>query len=76
MLVLPSLVNASGQVTWFRAYEPNANEFPESIAVHKQGNLFVSIATLRQIRKISPNGVETLFYEFPKGGYDAEQDRG
>lgn len=67
MLVLPSLVAASGQLTWIRTYNPGALEFPEGIAVDKQGNLFVSIAPLGQIRKISPNGVETLFYEFPLG---------
>lgn len=67
MLVLPSLVAASSEVTWVRTYNPSALEFPEGIAVDKQGNLFVSIAPLGQIRKISPEGVETLFYQFPVG---------
>ena len=64
MLVLPSLVAAGGKVTWVRSYDPGTYELPEGIAVDKQGNLFVSIAPLGQIRKISPDGVETLFYQF------------
>jgi sugar lactone lactonase YvrE len=65
MLALPSLAAASGQVTWIRTYDPAAKEFPEGIAIDKQGNIFVSMAQLGQIRKISPDGTETVFYQFP-----------
>ena len=67
MLALPSLAAASGHVTWIRTYDPAAGEFPEGIAVDKQGNIFVTMAPLGQIRKISPQGTETLFYQFPAG---------
>ena len=68
MLALPSLAAASGHVMWIQTYDPAAGEFPEGIAVDKQGNVFVSMAPLGQIRKISPEGTETLFYQFPPGG--------
>lgn len=63
----PSLAVASGQVTWVRIYNPDAGEFPEGIAVDNQGNVFVSMAQIGQIRKISPDGTETLFYQLPAG---------
>jgi sugar lactone lactonase YvrE len=66
-LVLPSLAVASAPVTWVRTYDPNAFEFPEGIAIDKQGNIFVSLAPIGQIRKISPEGTETLFYQLPVG---------
>ena len=68
MLALPSLAAASGHVMWIQTYDPAAGEFPEGIAVDKQGNVFVSMAPIGQIRKISPEGTETLFYQFPPGG--------
>ncbi|HSN75234.1 MAG TPA: SMP-30/gluconolactonase/LRE family protein, partial [Anaerolineae bacterium] len=68
MLALPSLAAASGPVMWIQTYDPAAGEFPEGIAVDKQGNVFVSMAPIGQIRKISPEGTETLFYQFPPGG--------
>ena len=67
MLALPSLAAASGHVTWIRTYNPAAGEFPEGIAVDKQGNIFVTMAPIGQIRKISPQGTETLFHQFPAG---------
>jgi sugar lactone lactonase YvrE len=67
MLVLPSLAAANGHVTWIWTYDPAAGQFPEGIAVDKQGNIFVSMAQLGQIRKISPDGTESLFYQFPAG---------
>ena len=65
--MLPSLAAASGPVVWIRTYNPAAGEFPEGIAVDKQGNIFVSMAPIGQIRKISPEGTETLFYQLPAG---------
>jgi sugar lactone lactonase YvrE len=67
MLVLPSLAAASGHVTPVRIYNPALGEFPEGIAVDKQGNVFVSMAPLGQIRKISPDSTQTLFYQLPAG---------
>jgi sugar lactone lactonase YvrE len=64
MLALSSPAAASGNLTWIRTYDPGAGEFPEGIAIDKQGNIFVSMAQLGEIRKIDPDGAETLFYRF------------
>jgi sugar lactone lactonase YvrE len=49
-------------------YDPAANEFPEGIAVDKPGNVYVSLDELGQIRKISPDGSESLFVDFGESG--------
>ncbi len=63
IVLLPGLVSASANVTWIQKYDPALGEFPEGIAVDKQGNIFVGV--LSEIRKISPDGVESLYYQFP-----------
>ena len=67
VLILPGLVAAQPQVVWVHAYDPAAGEFPEGIAVDLQGNLYVSMAALGQVRKISPGGEESVLYQFPPG---------
>jgi hypothetical protein len=67
MLVLPGLAAASDPITWVRIYDPAAGEFPNNVAVDKEGNLFVTLQQLAQVRKISRDGTETLFYQFPQG---------
>ncbi|MEA3336767.1 MAG: SMP-30/gluconolactonase/LRE family protein [Chloroflexota bacterium] len=62
---LPGQTASSNQVTWIQTYDPTASEFPEGIATDKQGNVFVSVAPLGQIHKISPDGAKALFYQFP-----------
>lgn len=46
-------------------YNPEAGELPEGIAVDQEGNLYVSLSPLGQIRKIAPDGTETLFVSLP-----------
>jgi sugar lactone lactonase YvrE len=66
--VLPgSLASASGHVEWIKTYDPAQGEFPEGITVDHHGNLYVSIGPLSQIRKLSPNGMENIFFQFPQG---------
>lgn len=40
-------------------YDPAAGELPEGVAVDKRGDVFVSLAPLGQVRKITPSGAET-----------------
>lgn len=40
-------------------YDPAAGELPEGVAVDKRGDVFVSLAPLGQVRKITPGGAET-----------------
>jgi len=51
----------SGQLETVVLYDPAVGELPEGIAVDKVGNLFVTLAPLGQIRKITPDGSETIF---------------
>ena len=51
----------AGQLETVVLYDPAIGELPEGIAVDKTGNLFVTLAPLGQIRKITPDGVETVF---------------
>ncbi len=62
-------VGAAGHVEEVVSYDALAGQFPEGVTVDKVGNVFVSLdAPLGQIRKISPDGSETLFYDFETPG--------
>jgi sugar lactone lactonase YvrE len=50
------------------AFNPEAGELPEGIAVDAQGNVYVALSPLGQIRKIAPDGTETLFASLPSPG--------
>ena len=50
-----------GQLETVVLYDPTIGELPEGIAVDKVGNLFVTLAPLGQIRKIAPDGSESVF---------------
>jgi sugar lactone lactonase YvrE len=65
VLILPVLAAAQTQVVWVKEYDPAAGEFPEGIAVDLKGNIYIAMAALGQVRRISPDGTETLFYQFP-----------
>jgi sugar lactone lactonase YvrE len=67
VLILPTLAAAQPQVVWVKEYDPSLQEFPEGIAVDHQGNIYVSMVRLSQVRKISPSGAESIFYQFPAG---------
>jgi sugar lactone lactonase YvrE len=67
MLVLPGLAAASYPITWVWTYDPAVGQLPSGLAVDKVGNVFVTLQQLGQVRKISPDGTETLFYQFPSG---------
>ena len=65
VLILPGVVAAQAEVVWVREYDPTLSEFPEGLAVDLHGNIYVSMAVLGEVRRISPDGAETLFYRFP-----------
>lgn len=67
MLVLPNLAAANGVVTLVWKYDPTAGQFPSTVAVDKVGNVFVTLQALGQVRRISPDGEESLYYQFPPG---------
>lgn len=68
-LALPGgIAGADGHVETFVAFDPVAGEFPEGIAVDKTGNVYVSMIVLNQIRKIDPNGIQSVVAEFDVPG--------
>ncbi|NIV30452.1 MAG: hypothetical protein GWN58_13435 [Anaerolineae bacterium] len=66
-LIFPTMAAAQPEVEWVKEYDPGLGEFPEGIAVDLQGNMYVSITPLGQLRKIGPDGSESIFYQFPEG---------
>ena len=66
MLALPSLAAASGPVMWIQTYDPAAGEFPEGIAVDKQGNVFVSMAPSARSVRSAPRARKRCSTSFPR----------
>lgn len=64
--VVPVL--ADTQVETVASFEPGLGQFPEGIALDKTGNIFVSFELLGQVWKISPDGDQSLFYDFQSPG--------
>jgi sugar lactone lactonase YvrE len=72
LLVVPAVVcaqetGATAVVTVIQ-YNPDAGELPEGIAVDSQGYVYVSISPLGEIRKIAPDGSESVFVTLPPAG--------
>ena len=41
-------------------FAPEQNELPEGIALDSTGNIYVSLASLGEVRKITPNGTQSV----------------
>lgn len=72
MLALPLTLYAQGTdslaVETVTKYDALAGELPEGIAADEQGNIYVSLSPLGEIRKIGPDGSESLFATLPPAG--------
>jgi sugar lactone lactonase YvrE len=64
VLLLPSFAAAQHNLIWIKTYNPALGEFPEGIAMDLWGNIYVSMAPIAQVRKISPAGSETILHQF------------
>jgi sugar lactone lactonase YvrE len=62
------VAGASGQVQTFVTFDPAAGEFPEGIAVDKQGNVYVGMIELDQIWRIDPSGDRSVLVEIAVPG--------
>jgi sugar lactone lactonase YvrE len=65
MLALLVPVLAGGHVTTLIQYDRDAGQLPEGIAVDKTGNVYVSLAPLGIIQKISRDGTVSTFAALP-----------
>ena len=63
LIIIPAL--AEGHVTTVVTYNPAAGELPEGVAVDKVGNIYVTLAPLSKIQKISPDGTVSDFASLP-----------
>lgn len=66
-LVLPGGLALADDVETFVAFDPAAAEFPEGVAVDKTGNVYASLPLRDEIRRIAPDGTQTVFAEFAPG---------
>ncbi|MFF5986676.1 SMP-30/gluconolactonase/LRE family protein [Prauserella flavalba] len=68
-LVLPGTVAAADSgVRTFVTFDPAAGEFPEGVAFDKTGDLYVSLIPRNEIRRIEPDGTQSVVARFPAGG--------
>lgn len=65
----PTLVTADERVEEVIAFDPAAAEFPEGITVDKTGDVYVSMTLLGQIRKITPDGKQSVVATIPAPGF-------
>jgi sugar lactone lactonase YvrE len=55
------------QIQTIAAFDPSARENPESIVIDRRGNIYVSLATKGEIRRIAPDGSQSVFATLPAG---------
>ncbi|WP_191244471.1 SMP-30/gluconolactonase/LRE family protein [Amycolatopsis deserti] len=68
-LALPTAVAAAASpVQTFVTFDPAAGEFPEGVAFDKTGNLYVSLLPASQIRRITPDGTQSVVADFGTAG--------
>jgi sugar lactone lactonase YvrE len=60
---------SSGHVQDFVTFDPGAFEFPEGISFDKTGNAYVSMIFLGHIRRISPDGSQSVVATIPAPGF-------
>jgi sugar lactone lactonase YvrE len=56
-----------GTVRTIRKFNPSKSQFPEGVALDKEGNLYVGFYPTGQIVKITPNGKESSFAKLDVG---------
>jgi hypothetical protein len=60
---------SSGHVQGFVTFDPGAFEFPEGISFDKTGNAHVSMIFPGQIRRLAPDGSQSVVATIPAPGF-------
>jgi len=60
-------VAATVPLTTVVSLDPNANEYPEGIAIDKRGNVYIGLVSAGEIRKIDPAGTQSTLATLPVG---------
>ena len=68
VMLLASATQASAQIETVALFNPSLLETPESIAIDRDNNKYVSLALTGEIRKIAPNGDQSTYVMLPLGG--------
>lgn len=67
-LVVAAVLGGSAAASQIIAgFDPTKGEFPEGLAVDRQGRLYVSMAALGEIRRLSHDGTWTTIHRFALG---------
>ena len=67
-LALPIGIAAAASITVVVDYDPALGELPEGVAVDKTGNVFVTLAPLGRIEKITPAGTRSTYAQVAPPG--------
>lgn len=67
MLALPGGAATADHVGTFVDFDPTAGEFPEGVAVDRTGALYVSLIFRDEIRRLDPDGTQTVRASFDTG---------
>jgi sugar lactone lactonase YvrE len=64
VVLLAAPAAQAGNVTTFVAFDPAKNELGENLVFDQNNNLFVSLALTNEVRKITPEGVQSAYATF------------
>jgi len=69
LLLTPNIALAGAQVETVVSFDPAKGQLPEGVAEDKSGNVYVDfISPVSELRKIAPDGTQTVVTHFAKGG--------
>jgi sugar lactone lactonase YvrE len=64
VVLLAAPAAQAGNVTTFVSFDPSKNELGENLAFDRDNNLFVSMVLTNEVRKITPEGVQSAYATF------------
>jgi sugar lactone lactonase YvrE len=64
VVLLAAPAAQAGNITTFVAFDPAKNELGENLVFDQDNNLFVSLALTNEVRKITPQGVQSTYATF------------